>query len=209
MRTINLKDLGRNEYRSAYPTGRCGIIFKNHPNTGESIEEEWSSIEGYNGLYEVSNYGRVRSWKNNRWGKSDSFRILKQTLNSKGYPRVTLTRPGLHRTYGTHRLVGHYFVPNSDNKPCINHKDGDKENPFFLNLEWCTRRENNRHARRSGLMEQRGENSPNAKLTKQEVLKIRSLYGAGEHSMTDLGKTFGVSRTSIGKIINRKSWKHI
>jgi len=95
--------------------------------------EEWKDIPGYEGLYEVSNLGRVR-----RNGK-----ILKPSKNRYGYFQLVLSKDGTKRTFTIHRLVAYAFINNPDNLPCINHKDEDKTNNAVNNLEWCDSRYNN------------------------------------------------------------------
>lgn len=128
--------------------------------------EIWRDVVGYEGVYEVSDYGRVRSKE----------KYLKQT-NSNGYKSVTLKKDENRRQYRVHRLVGFAFIPNSDNKPYINHIDGVKDNNKVENLEWCTQKENVRHAIDTGLAKSLyGESNKNSKLSESEVFKIRSLY---------------------------------
>lgn len=99
-------------------------------------EEIWKSIEGYNGLYEVSSFGRVRSL---RLGKT---KILKPGKNTCGYLRVELHKDGEKKKFLIHRLVAEEFIPNPEGKPQVNHKSEVKTENFVENLEWTTRSEN-------------------------------------------------------------------
>lgn len=120
------------------------------------MREVWKPIEGYEGLYEVSNFGRIKSLRrdvaipNQRLGtvgyRTYPERIKPCVKNRYGYYQVTLSKEAKSRTFRVHRLVALAFIPNPDNKPYINHIDGNKKNNRIENLEWCTASENNWHA---------------------------------------------------------------
>ena len=97
------------------------------------MEEVWKDIEGYEGLYEVSNFGRIKSL---RTGK-----IMKPSIN-RGYLKCILQNDGKYKMYYVHRLVIQTFIPNPDNLPEVNHKDEDKTNNKVDNLEWCDHKYN-------------------------------------------------------------------
>ena len=103
------------------------------------MTEEWADIEGYEGLYQVSSLGRVKSLSNDKKRKE---KILKAFNNRKGYLKVMLSKNSKRKKYLIHRLVAQAFIDNPDNLPCINHKDENKENNCVDNLEWCTVRYN-------------------------------------------------------------------
>lgn len=110
------------------------------------IKEIWKDVVGYEGLYQVSNFGRVKSvgfFVKGTLFKRD--RILKPHKNSHGYLQVDLRVNCIRKRYSVHRLVGFSFIPNPDNKPFINHWDANPENNHVSNLEWCTRSENSKH----------------------------------------------------------------
>ena len=99
---------------------------------------EWRPIEGYEGLYEVSNTGRVRSV--DRYDNRNCFRkgkVLSPAKDKNGYLKVVLNCNGKCKTINVHRLVAQEFIPNPDNLPMVNHKDEDKSNNNVINLEWC------------------------------------------------------------------------
>lgn len=128
-------------------------------------QEQWKPIQGYEGLYEVSSYGRIKSLPRIIKGKGQHYRqhkgrILKPiTISAKlPYTRVDLCKEGKYAHTSIHRLVAETFIPNPENKPCVNHKDGIKSNNYIDNLEWCTYSENTRHAFALGLM--KGSNAP-------------------------------------------------
>ena len=96
------------------------------------MEEIWKDISGFNGKYKISNFGRVKSFHNNK------ELMLKPSVSHYGYPRVTLYYNGISKYYEIHRLVALYFIPNINNLPCVNHKDENKLNNHADNLEWCS-----------------------------------------------------------------------
>ena len=111
-------------------------------------QEQWKPIQEFNGEYEVSNLGRVRSMKR-YYGVVG--RIMPQTIQRKGYYAVTFWMNNKAYCRKVHRLVIEAFTPNPDNLPCINHIDGNKLNNHVSNLEWCTYQANMQHAVRTGL----------------------------------------------------------
>ena len=119
------------------------------------MDEIWKDIKGYEGIYQVSNIGRVRSL--DRWTEGNKCmfkrgRIIKP-FDNKGYNNTSLSRGGVNKTFATHRLVADAFVPNPYNLPCVNHKDGHKRNNVVENLEWVTYSQNTQHAIRLGLID--------------------------------------------------------
>lgn len=101
--------------------------------------EIWKAIEGYEGLYEISNYGRVKSLDRiGHGGRKLKGRILKKAKNKDGYFVVDLDSHGKRKQFRVHRLVATAFIPNPNNYPCVNHKDENKLNNNVDNLEWCT-----------------------------------------------------------------------
>ncbi len=116
----------------------------------EKMMEIWKPVNNFEGFYEVSNYGRVRSIErvveHQRYGKMlVSAKLLKPWNNMHGYCNVNLMKDGERKVFKVHRLVAEAFIPNPENKYAVNHKDGNKENNHYLNLEWCTKSENELH----------------------------------------------------------------
>lgn len=126
---------------------------------GSDIKEEWRDVVGYEGYYQVSNFGQVRSvdriiehhgYKQFWHGKlitKNKYNYTKPNL----YILVSLNRGGVSNIKGVHRLVAEAFIPNPENKEQVNHKDGNKHNNCITNLEWVTRSENISHAWKIGL----------------------------------------------------------
>jgi hypothetical protein len=116
------------------------------------VEEIWKPIEGYEGLYEVSNLGRIRRRKFvNMYGSKDKIIILEPQKRKNGYMQVILRDKERFSERLVHRVVAMAFLPKVDGKEFVNHKDGNKTNNRANNLEWCTRSENMIHAYRNAL----------------------------------------------------------
>ena len=165
--------------------------------------ENWKKIEGYPN-YSVSDLGRVR---NDKTGM-----ILKPSLvgrPGRKYLSVVISNKGKIKHFYLHRLVILSFIPNAENLPQVNHKDGNKLNNNLDNLEWCDNSHNVRHALKNGLIQPiKGENHHKSKVTEQEVLEIRRLRSEG-WGQNKLAEKFGVSQFTISVIEHKKSWKHL
>ena len=136
------------------------------------FEELWKPISGYEGIYEVSSLGRVRSLDRvvvdyRGIEKSVGGKILKPGVTNKGYYIVSLNSVDKRHTLTVHRLVANAFVPNLDNKPQVNHINGIKTDNRICNLEWLTNEENMKHAINNGLANKGGrkKGSQNKKIT--------------------------------------------
>lgn len=122
------------------------------------MKETWKWIDGYPNMYQVSNFGRVRSVDRDVYCEVSPNKlqhifgkILKQRLNKKGYPIVYLSKDGKQKTIAVHRLVAKAFIDNPLSLPQVNHKDGCKTNNNVDNLEWCDNSYNQKHAHEIGL----------------------------------------------------------
>ena len=177
------------------------FVFADFFNMEKKIEI-WKDVVGYEGFYEVSNFGRVMSLNYNKTKKRGL--MVGFTTNRK-YKRILLSKKGVHQKHSVHRLVLEAFVVNDENKPYVNHLDGNPSNNHIDNLEWCTESENNLHAYRVGLMCAKGENNGQSKLTERDVLNIR----AEKSTHREIGDKYGVSTATITLIKRGKLWGHI
>jgi HNH endonuclease len=124
-------------------------------------------------LYIISNYGNIKNIKSNL--------LLGNRVDSHGYRHISIRIGDKYKNIKLHRLVAMLFIDNPENKPCVNHKDGVKLNNHYSNLEWCTKRENNQHARETGLtVSLKGEDTWNAKFTNEQISEIRLLRNNGK-----------------------------
>ena len=161
----------------------------------------WKLIEGYSN-YSVSNTGLIKNNKTNK--------ILKLFKTPNGYYRVTIKpfgKAGISKSLNVHREVASSFIDNPDNKPHVNHKDGNKINNIASNLEWVTTSENALHAYRTGLSKiVNGEDVKHSILTEDVVKMIRN---SATPDVNKLAAQYGVHRTTIYDIVNFRTWKHI
>lgn len=156
--------------------------------------EEWRVIKDFPD-YVVSNYGRVMKFKRKY--------IMKQTLNSKGY---SYARPNGHKIF-IHKLVMEAFYGPRPVGLEINHLDMDKTNNRLSNLEYCTRKDNAKHAIKNGRggYFKKGKNHIRAKLRDEDILRIRALVSNG-HSKSSVGRIFNVKCSAIYNIIKGRTW---
>lgn len=154
------------------------------------MQEVWHSVRGYEGHYEVSNTGQVIGPKG----------LRKPFFTNKGYVQVALCHSGKRKNFFIHRFVAIHFIPNPNQCPQVNHKDGNKTNNAFSNLEWCTASENRIHAVR--LFGLRGEKMPNAKLTSTQVRAIRT----DTRPERKIAAYYAISRCLVRKIKSGECW---
>jgi hypothetical protein len=182
------------------------------------MEEIWKDVKNYEGVYQVSNFGNVKSLPRQWIGglpnapRKHNGLVLSSAKDKKGYLRVLLSKPGERHTYKVHRLVAIAFIENPENKKEVNHINGIKTDNRLCNLEWCSTMENMRHSILIGLRDNvniKGENHPLKKLSESQVKDIRSLKEGGNVSSSTLANVFGVSYYTIWDIVNRRSWVHI
>lgn len=162
------------------------------------MQEIYKDIEGYEGYYEISNMGQVRSTS------YKGIKILKPSKTKNGYLNVILCVKQIKTHKLVHRLVAETFLENPLNLEQVNHINGNKEDNSVDNLEWCTQEYNNYHAYNNNLLN-RYEDRPEAKLTKEKVLSIPKLIEQGA-TTDDLKNLFQVSRRCIDNIFEGKNW---
>lgn len=176
------------------------------------MEEIWKNIKGYEDRYQASNFGRFKSLyyeyfsgKENYIKKINPEYIMKETINVCGYKRIGLTKNGIQRIFASHRLIAKTFIPNPENKPTINHKNGIKTDNRVVNLEWATMKENNLHAYKVlGKKPTYGRR----KISDEVVKMIRNELINGIDGVT-LSKKYNLSTALISLIKNNKIWKDI
>lgn len=162
------------------------------------MREIWADIEGYEGLYKVSNLGNVSGKK-----------MLTPSKSSSGYYKVELYKDKISKVFWIHRLVAQTFLPNPDNKPQVNHKDGNKLNNILSNLEWVTVSENQIHAINSGLrlpspmIGKIGKLNPNS-------IKVLQYDAYGNFirvwdCLADIGRYYNCSTNPISSCINGRT----
>ncbi len=162
--------------------------------------ETWKFINDFEGLYEVSDLGRVRNQKGH---------VLKPTSNNrgKGYLFVMLYRNGRQYNKKIHRLVAAAFIPNPDNKPTVNHNNGNTKDNTASNLSWMTMQEQSDHAIREGLLPV-GDRSYHARLSVEDIKTIIELRNLGKRQK-EIAAQFEIARTTVSAICAGRIWKSI
>jgi hypothetical protein len=179
--------------------------------------EIWKDVKGYEGHYQVSSLGRVKSLARVVECRKDVFvnkkkKFLKSTKNTKGYLNLKLCikKDGVcsEKTIIVHRLVANEFLENPLNKPQVNHKNGIKDDNRLENLEWATGSENVIHSLKNNLkIPQKGSEHGNSKLTEEKVLEIREI--GRSKTLKELGKIYNVDMSLISLVLLNKIWKHV
>ncbi|WP_110931075.1 NUMOD4 domain-containing protein [Paenibacillus bouchesdurhonensis] len=180
------------------------------------MAEIWKDAPGYEGYYQVSNTGKVRSLDRtvlDKNGRSMQYKgvLLTPQYNEFGYQKVVLMKGGRGKSFKIHQLVALAFIKNEDGHQCVNHKNGDKTNNNVQNLEWCSFSYNIQHAYDTGLKapyERYGEKNPKAKLTNEEVEEIRSLHkrNGGPFGTMYFSRVYGVHKDTITNLIKGKTY---
>lgn len=171
------------------------------------MDEKWLAIKGFEGLYEVSDLGRVRSLPRHIRSKKYKGKVLAGVVGGNGYPAVVLQKDGQKRRAAVHRLVLETFVGDCPEGMCARHLDGDKKNARLTNLAWGTPLENSADQVRHGTAP-RGVTHPNAILEDGDIKEIFSLADLGV-SQTEIARQFGVCSPHINNILRRRAWRHV
>ena len=179
--------------------------------------EQWKDIPGYEGLYKVSDLGRVKSLNRiNPYGRFVKGKILKLIRNGKyGHLMTHLCKNNRSKNYLVHRLVLLAFVGQCPKGMETRHLDGNPTNNHLINLKWGTAKENQQDSIRHGTKsnppqrDNRGERNGQAKLIKKQILEIRKLYKTTKYTQESLAIKFNVTQQTIFDIISRRSWRHI
>jgi hypothetical protein len=162
------------------------------------ITVRWRPIIGYEKEYLISSHGHVKSGRTGR--------ILKQ-WSCYGYPYCGLSKNGHYKRFRTHKLVALMFLGPCPEGKQINHKDGNKANNFFLNLEYVTASENVKHSYENGLSKIRtGEKHWSSKLNRNMVDEICFLYFSGLKNSVELANKYKVSQPTISAVIRGERW---
>lgn len=161
-----------------------------------------TKIQGFEN-YAVDELGQIWSLpKKTRKGT----RLIKPLVNPKtGYMYVDLCKDGKVKKFTVHRLIALSLLPNPENKPQVNHINGNKIDNRLVNLEWCTRSENQKHSIKIGLRTTNGEKNSQSKLTEKDVINIRQSNERGYI----LAKKYNISQSTIIDIRKYRSWTHI
>lgn len=181
--------------------------------------EQWKDIKQYEGIYQISNYGKVKSLTRIVMRKNGARyikeRMLKLQTIKTGYHYIALHKNNKIINMYVHRLVALYFLNNPNNYLQVNHKDGNKTNNYMDNLEWVTCSENHKHAYAIGLKKSskgksytKGEDIFQSKLTETDVREILDLLQTNIIQQK-IAQQYGISQAQVSHIKNNQAWKHI
>lgn len=180
------------------------------------MNEIWVDISGYEGHYQISNIGRVKSLSrmiispNGRGTRFMHELILKIPVDKGGYLRAPLTVNNVQKYFSIHRLVAQSFIPNLNNLPEVNHKNGIKSDNRIENLEWCDRSFNKRHSYRVlQEMPRCGLKNGMTKITESIIIEIRKNHSHSSATYNEIGAMYNISGTHVWRILKYKTWQHL
>ena len=166
--------------------------------------EIYVDVKGYEGMYKISDYGNLLSINYAKTGKP---KLMRNSINQEGYIENTLHKESKTFFERRHRLVAINFIPNQNNFPVVNHKDGNKLNNHIDNLEWCTDHGNCIHAMENDLVAY-GEQNGMSKLTVDDIIEIRRKHGSGISNI-EIAKQHGIYKSTVQKIVSKTTWKRV
>lgn len=181
------------------------------------MQEIWKNVKNYEGLYQVSNLGKIKTLQR----RGATTKIIKPKKNSNGYLIVGLHKNGIRKEVAIQRLVAIAFIKNLEEKPEVNHIDGNKENNNVFNLEWVTHKENMEHARNNNLIKvtenvikqgkfigkKYGKQNGKKRAKKVSQIDINNKVLKQWNSITEANKYTGISISGISRCCNNKKEK--
>ncbi len=167
--------------------------------------EIWKDVVGYEGLYQISNLGNIKSFKRNYEGI-----LLNPKTDKDGYKEIGIRDATGRRFFKRmHRLVAEAFIINPNNYKVINHKDNNPANNNVENIEWCTIEYNNKYRFINGNASNKGSKSPAASITESIAVEIYILGHSGKYTELELATKFNTTRSVVNKIRLNKNWTHV
>lgn len=208
--------LNKDSKTKSFPIKR--LLFENfnipYDDETQIDNEIWVDIKGHEGFYQVSDKGRIRSLDRYIWQADKDGNLYQRFMkgkllslkrnNGNDYINVQLLEGNgsIEQNYYLHILVAEHFIPNTDNKPTVNHKDGNKSHNYVENLEWATQSEQVRHAYDNGL-------NFGVKLNKEKAKEIYNFANNAIYTIDELAIKYDVSKRTIRSIQNKKTWRSI
>jgi hypothetical protein len=191
------------KYATQYcPSCDYGVDHSLHPN---AENQAWKDVPEFQGILQISNFGNAKTFDRVRSdNRIERGKTCSQKVKKNGYLEISIRNGEKKRWFLMHRLVAKLFLEETSETQCVNHKNGNKKDNRVENLEFTTFKENSNHAVRTGLCKNE-EIHYKAKLTKLNVIEIRNSVESNE----ELALKFGVSKSTIKYVKQRKTWKYV